>query len=195
MLKIRACDVARNSAALFSFIVHSFFQGRDQMIRPCTERDFEDICGIINEAAQKYKGIIPPDRWKVPYMPPEELRHEIDQGVHFWGFEEGGQLVGVMGIQHVKDVTLIRHAYVRSDRQNQGIGQKLLAVLRRQTHRPLLIGTWADADWAIRFYQKHGFKSVSRAEKDRLLKTYWSVPDRQIETSVVLADAQWFDRP
>jgi N-acetylglutamate synthase-like GNAT family acetyltransferase len=165
------------------------------MIRPCTERDFEDICEIINEAAQKYKGIIPPDRWKVPYMPPEELRHEIDQGVHFWGVEEGGQLVGVMGIQHVKDVTLIRHAYVRSDRQNQGIGQKLLAVLRRRTHRPLLIGTWADADWAVRFYQKHGFKSVSRAEKDRLLKKYWSVPDRQIETSVVLADAQWFDRP
>jgi len=164
------------------------------MIRPCTERDFEDIFAIINAAAQKYQGIIPPDCWKVPYMPAEELRHEIGQGVNFWGFEDSGKLVGVMGIQHVKDVTLIRHAYVRSDRQNQGIGQKLLAVLRSQAHRPLLIGTWADADWAIRFYEKQGFKRVSRVEKDRLLKKYWSVPGRQIETSVVLADAQWFDQ-
>lgn len=163
------------------------------MIRSCTDRDFEDIYAIINDAARKYEGIIPADRWKVPYMSAEELRHEIDEGVVFWGVEEGGNLVGVMGIQHVKDVTLIRHAYVRSDRQSRGIGQKLLAVLRSQTHRPLLIGTWADADWAIRFYEKHGFKRVSRAEKDRLLKKYWSVPDRQIETSVVLADSQWFN--
>jgi N-acetylglutamate synthase-like GNAT family acetyltransferase len=163
------------------------------MIRQCTDGDFEVIHAIINDAARKYKGIIPADRWKVPYMSAAELRHEIDEGVVFWGFEEDGKLVGVMGIQNVKDVTLIRHAYVRSDRQNQGIGQKLLAVLRRRTQRPLLIGTWADADWAIRFYEKHGFKRVSRAEKDRLLKKYWSVPDRQIETSVVLADSQWFN--
>ena len=164
------------------------------MIRPCTDRDFEVICAIINDAAQKYQGIIPQDCWKVPYMPAEELRNEIDQGVNFWGFEESGKLVGVMGIQHVKDVTLIRHAYVCSDRQNRGIGQKLLAELRRHTHRPLLIGTWADADWAIRFYEKHGFKRVSRVEKDRLLKKYWSVPDRQIESSVVLADLRYFGK-
>jgi GNAT superfamily N-acetyltransferase len=163
------------------------------MIRQCTDLDFEVIYTIINDAARKYQGIIPADRWKVPYMSAGELRHEIDEGVVFWGFEEGGKLVGVMGIQHVKDVTLIRHAYVRSDRQNQGIGQKLLSVLRRRTQRPLLIGTWADADWAIRFYEKHGFKRVSREEKDRLLKKYWSVPDRQIEASVVLADSQWFN--
>lgn len=163
------------------------------MIRQCSDRDFEVIYAIINDAARKYQGIIPADRWKVPYMSAEELRQEIDDGVVFWGFEEGGRLVGVMGIQHVKDVTLIRHAYVRSDRQNQGIGQKLLSVLRRRTQRPLLIGTWADADWAIRFYERHGFKRVSTEEKDRLLKKYWSVPDRQIETSVVLADSQWFN--
>lgn len=164
------------------------------MIRPCTDRDFEVICAIINDAAQKYQGIIPQDCWKVPYMPAEELRNEIDQGVNFWGFEESGKLVGVMGIQHVKDVTLIRHAYVCSDRQNRGIGQKLLAELRRHTHRPLLIGTWADADWAIRFYEKHGFKRVSHVEKDRLLKKYWSVSDRQIESSVVLADLRYFGK-
>jgi GNAT superfamily N-acetyltransferase len=163
------------------------------MIRPCHARDFEAIYAVINDAAQKYEGIIPPDRWKTPYMSADELRHEIDDGVIFWGFEEGGHLVGVMGIQHVKDVTLIRHAYVRSDRQNLGIGQKLLSVLRCRTHLPLLIGTWADADWAIRFYEKHGFKRVSLEEKDRLLKKYWSVPDRQIEASVVLADSHWFD--
>jgi GNAT superfamily N-acetyltransferase len=163
------------------------------MIRPCHDRDFEAIHAVINDAAKKYEGIIPPDRWKTPYMSADELRHEIDDGVIFWGFEEGGHLVGVMGIQHVKDVTLIRHAYVRSDRQNLGIGQKLLSVLRCRTHLPLLIGTWADADWAIRFYEKHGFKRVSLEEKDRLLKKYWSVPDRQIEASVVLADSHWFD--
>lgn len=163
------------------------------MIRPCHDRDFEAIYAVINDAAKKYEGIIPPDRWKTPYMSADELRHEIDDGVVFWGFEEGGHLLGVMGIQHVKDVTLIRHAYVRSDRQNLGIGQKLLSVLRSRTHLPLLIGTWADADWAIRFYEKHGFKRVSLEEKDRLLKKYWSVPDRQIEASVVLADSHWFD--
>ena len=163
------------------------------MIRPCHDRDFEAIYAVINDAAKKYEGIIPPDRWKTPYMSADELRHEIDDGVIFWGFEEGGHLVGVMGIQHVKDVTLIRHAYVRSDRQNLGIRQKLLSVLRCRTHLPLLIGTWADADWAIRFYEKHGFKRVSLEEKDRLLKKYWSVPDRQIKASVVLADSHWFD--
>lgn len=126
-------------------------------------------------------------------MSKEELRHEIDGGVIFWGYEEDGEMIGVMGIQEVQDVTLIRHAYVRTTRRNQGIGGKLLAFLREQTTRPILLGTWADAIWAIRFYEKYGFRLVSREEKDRLLNKYWSIPERQIETSVVLADQKWFD--
>jgi GNAT superfamily N-acetyltransferase len=120
-----------------------------------------------------------------------ELQEEIDVGVTFWGYEQAGELLGVMGLQPVRDVTLIRHAYVRPANQRQGIGGKLLAALIRQTARPLLVGTWADAAWAIRFYQKHGFRLVSPAEKDRLLRTYWSIPERQVETSVVLANSKW----
>jgi GNAT superfamily N-acetyltransferase len=163
------------------------------MIRPYRETDFETVGEIINEAAQVYRGIIPADRWKEPYMSREELRHEIEAGVAFWGYEEGGRMVGVMGIQPVQDVTLIRHAYVRPTRQGQGIGTALLSALRRQTGRPILIGTWAAAVWAIRFYEHHGFRLVSPAEKNRLLHQYWSIPERQVETSVVLADARWFD--
>jgi len=163
------------------------------MIRRCTDSDFEKICEIINDAAQAYKGIIPPDRWKDPYMPKDELRHEIDDGVVFWGYEEGSDLVGVMGIQDVRDVTLIRHAYVRTAKRNQGIGGRLINVLRTKTEKPLLMGTWADAVWAVRFYEKHGFMLVTPKEKDRLLRTYWSIPDRQIKTSVVLADRRWFE--
>jgi N-acetylglutamate synthase-like GNAT family acetyltransferase len=151
------------------------------------------IYEIINDAAQAYREVIPVDRWKEPYMSKDELRREIDEGVIFWGYEEDGELVGVTGIQHVQDVTLIRHAYVRTAKRNQGIGGKLLAHLRKQTTRPILIGTWADAVWAIRFYEKHGFRLVSSEEKERLLRKYWSVPERQIETSVVLADQKWFD--
>ena len=158
------------------------------MIRQCNHNDFEGIYTIINDAAEAYKDVIPEDRWNVPYMTKDELQHEIDDGVVFWGYEEGGVLVGVMGIQDVKDVTLIRHSYVRTARQGEGIGGKLLSELREKTGRPLLIGTWANAVWAIRFYEKHGFRLVSPEEKDRLLKTYWSIPERQIETSVVLAD-------
>lgn len=158
------------------------------MIRKCIDSDFEVIYEIINDAAQAYKDVIPMDRWNEPYMSKEELRHEIDAGVVFWGYEEDDGLIGVMGIQHVQDVTLIRHAYVRTAKRNQGIGGKLLSALRGQTTRPILIGTWADATWAIRFYEKHGFRLVSPAEKRRLLKKYWSIPGRQIETSVVLAD-------
>ena len=158
------------------------------MIRECDDSDFEVIYEIINEAAQAYKGIIPEDRWKEPYMPKEELREEIDAGVDFWGYEEHGELLGLMGTQDVLDVTLIRHSYVRTARQSQGIGGKLLSHLRTMTSRPILIGTWADATWAIRFYEKHGFMLVSPEEKSRLLKKYWSIPDRQIETSVVLAE-------
>jgi len=163
------------------------------MIRKCDDSDFDTIYEIINEAAEVYKGIIPADRWKEPYMPRDELRHEIDADVQFWGYEEDGELLGVMGIQDVIDVTLIRHAYVRTAEQNKGIGGKLLLHLRTLTSRPILLGTWADATWAIRFYEKHGFRLVTPEEKDHLLKKYWSIPDRQIETSVVLVEENWSD--
>ena len=158
------------------------------MIRQCSDDDFEMIYEIINDAALAYKGIIPKDRWKEPYMSREELRHEIDEGVVFWVYEEDGKLKGVMGIQDVQDVTLIRHAYVRTAERNKGIGSKLMSHLRQMTARPILIGTWADAVWAIWFYEKHGFRLVSTEEKNRLLKKYWRIPERQVETSVVLAE-------
>jgi len=165
----------------------------EPVIRPCREREFETIFAIINDAAHAYRGIIPADRWKEPYMPREELRHEMDDGVIFWGYEEDGEILGIMGIQDVRDVTLMRHAYVRTARRNQGIGGKLLSVLRGKTTRPVLVGTWAAAVWAVRFYEKHDFRLVSTEEKNRLLKKYWSIPERQVETSVVLADRRWLD--
>ena len=161
------------------------------MIRPCNTNDFDIIYSIVNDAAEAYRGVIPADRWKVPYMPREELQHEVDRGVVFWGWEEAGELVGVMGIQDVEDVTLIRHAYVRTGRRSEGIGGKLLAHLHARCERPVLVGTWAAAIWAVRFYEKHGFHVVSRDQKERLLRRYWKVPDRQVETSVVLADEKW----
>jgi N-acetylglutamate synthase-like GNAT family acetyltransferase len=163
------------------------------MIRRCSNTDFEIIYAIINDAAQIYEGVLPKDRWKIPYMSATELQHEINAGVEFWGYETDGWLMGVMGIQPIQDVTLIRHAYVRPAAQNQGIGTRLLAELCRQIDRPILIGTWEAAVWAIRFYQKHGFKRVSPQEKNRLLEKYWSIPARQVETSVVLADQRWFN--
>lgn len=162
------------------------------VIRPCEARDFDLIWAVINDGAHAYRGVIPADRLADPYMSAEELRHQIRDGVEFWGYEEiDGTLAGVMGIQHVQDVTLIRHAYVQSGQQKRGIGGLLLAQLREMTDRPVLIGTWADAAWAIRFYQKHGFQLVSPEEKNLLLARYWAVPERQIETSVVLADLKW----
>ena len=163
------------------------------MIRRCDDRDLEVMQAIINDGAQAYKGIIPADRWTEPYMSSTELQHEIEDGVVFWGFEEAGMLAGVMGVQQVQDVTLIRHAYVRTGGQRQGIGGHLLSRLRELVKEPVLIGTWADAAWAIRFYEKHGFRLVSQREKDRLLNKYWTVPERQIETSVVLADPKWWE--
>jgi N-acetylglutamate synthase-like GNAT family acetyltransferase len=163
------------------------------MIRKCENTDIETIYSIVNDAAEAYNRVIPQDRWKMPYMSKDELQHEIDQGVEFWGCKEDGELIGVMGIQDVQDVTLIRHSYVRTAKQNQGVGGKLLSELRKKTTRPTLVGTWADAVWAIRFYEKHGFRLVTPKEKDRLLKKYWSIPERQIETSVVLADQRWLD--
>jgi N-acetylglutamate synthase-like GNAT family acetyltransferase len=165
----------------------------DHAIRPCEERDIEIIYEIINDAAQAYRGFIPTDRWKEPYMSKDELRHEIDEGVTFWGYIEKGELLGVMGMQDVEDVTLMRHAYVRTDMRRQGIGGRLLSLLRKKTRRPILIGTWAAAVWAVRFYEAHGFYLVSPEEKDRLLKRYWSIPERQIETSVVLVERRSFD--
>ena len=158
------------------------------MIRPCVDSDFETIYSIINDAAEAYRDAIPADRWKEPYMSRDELRHEMAQRVMFSGYESDGQLIGVMGIQDVQDVTLIRHAYVRTTNRRQGIGAQLLAHLRETTDRPILIGTWADAVWAIRFYEKSGFRRVSVEEKNRLLRKYWSIPQRQVETSVVLAE-------
>ncbi|MCI0844684.1 MAG: GNAT family N-acetyltransferase [Chloroflexi bacterium] len=162
------------------------------MIRECGDADFEAIYEIINDAAQAYRGIIPPDRWHEPYMPREELREEISAGVAFLGYEQDGELAGVMGIQDIQDVTLIRHAYVRTALQGRGIGGVLLARIMDEATRPVLIGTWADAVWAVRFYERHGFKVVPPQQKELLLRKYWNVPDRQIETSVVLADQAWF---
>jgi N-acetylglutamate synthase-like GNAT family acetyltransferase len=161
------------------------------MIRRCTDQDFERIHTIINDGASAYKGIIPEDRWTEPYMSAKQLQHEIDEGVVFWGYEDSGSLSGVMAIQHVRDITLIRHAYVLTTSQKKGIGAHLLSHLRELATGPVLIGTWADATWAIRFYEKHGFQIVDAREKERLLRKYWSIPDRQIETSIVLADAAW----
>jgi N-acetylglutamate synthase-like GNAT family acetyltransferase len=163
------------------------------MIRKCEERDFEQIWEIINDAAQVYRGIIPSDRYSEPYMSRQELRRQMEEAVIFWGYEEDGMLLAVMGMQRVKDVTLVRHAYVRGGQQKRGIGGALLGHLRAMTNDPVLIGTWHAAFWAIRFYEQHGFVQVTPQEKDRLLRTYWNVPERQIETSVVLAD--WKRQP
>jgi len=164
------------------------------LIRRCDDSDFQQIWTIINDGAQAYRGIIPADRWAEPYMSQEKLQHEIDAGVVFWGFAEDGAIAGVMGIQDVQDVTLIRHAYVRTSSQKRGIGRQLLSHLRELTDRPVLIGTWADAVWAINFYKHHGFELVNIEEKNRLLRKYWIIPERQIETSVVLADQRWRER-
>ena len=156
-------------------------------VRSLLASDFNAILKVINDAAQVYKGVIPGDRWKEPYMSAEELKGEIEAGVRFFGWAEGGHLLGVAGMQALEDTTLIRHAYVLPKYQGKGIGTKLLEYLIGLVETPeILIGTWADAAWAIRFYEKHGFKLVSSREKDRLLRTYWNIPKRQIETSVVL---------
>jgi GNAT superfamily N-acetyltransferase len=157
-------------------------------VRPCRDDERDAIVAMVNAAAEAYRGVIPADRWHEPYMPREELDAEMAAGVGFWGYEEGGRLLGVMGIQGVRDVDLIRHAYVLPAHQRQGIGTVLLMHLRRLSARRMLIGTWAAADWAVRFYQRHGFELVEPEGKTALLRTYWTVPDRQIATSVVLAN-------
>jgi len=161
------------------------------MIRKGTDEDFEEIFAIINDAAIAYKGVIPPDRWHEPYMTKEELQAQIEEGVRFSCYVDNNELIGVMGIQDKADVELIRHAYVRTKRRNKGIGTLLLQELIKDAKKPILIGTWKAANWAIRFYEKHGFRLVEEEEKNRLLKKYWAIPDRQVETSVVLVDRKY----
>ncbi len=157
------------------------------MITKLAEGDFDAIFRVINDAAVAYKNAIPPDCWKEPYMPTEELRFEIDDGVQFYGIKENGTLVAVMGIQPVKDVTLIRHAYVLTSQQRKGYGEKLFKYLIGLAQTPLvLVGTWKAAYWAVNFYVKQGFKAVSEEEKNKLLHTYWNISERQVETSTVL---------
>jgi len=157
------------------------------MISELSGSDFTRILEIVNDAAEAYKGVIPDDRWHDPYMSEDELREEIDSGVRFYGWIENGSLMGVMGIQTVKDATLIRHAYVLTRHQRRGIGSKLLEhLIGLEETSKLLVGTWKDAVWAISFYEKHAFRLMSFEEKDRLLREYWDIPERQIETSVVL---------
>ena len=166
-----------------------------EVIRPCTDQDLEVMFEVINDAARAYKGVIPNDRFRAPdYMQREELSREVEHGVRFWGFEQDSQLVGVMGLQDVDDVTLIRHAYVRTTHRRRGIGGRLLSDLRSRATRPLLVGTWAAAEWAIEFYRRHGFEMVSPDQMPVLLRRYWSIPERQIETSVVLAEKTWLSR-
>jgi GNAT superfamily N-acetyltransferase len=161
-------------------------------ISRCVSTDTPAIYSIINDAAQAYKGIIPADRFHEPYMPMSELDAQISDGIDFWGYRENNILIGVMGVQDKGEVSLIRHAYVRTSDRNKGIGKKLLNHLISSTSKPVLIGTWADAVWAIAFYEKNGFKTVSHAEKEILLRKYWKIPERQVETSVVLADERFW---
>jgi GNAT superfamily N-acetyltransferase len=157
-------------------------------IRPCCDHDRDAIFAVVNAAAVAYRGVIPADRWQEPYMPLHELDAEMAAGVAFWGYELDGALVGVMGIQPVRDVDLIRHAYVLPAHQGRGVGGALLRHHARSAERPMLVGTWAAAEWAIRFYRRHGFELVSPEQKTTLLQDYWTIPARQIETSVVLAN-------
>ena len=163
------------------------------LIRQSVEADFAGILGIINDAAVAYRGVIPADRWHEPYMSASDLETQIAEGVVFWIAEQEGRLAGVMGIQDKGDVALVRHAYVASTTQRSGVGTKLLRHVESLADKPILIGTWAAASWAIEFYRRNGFTMVRDDDKDRLLRQYWSIPARQIETSVVLADRRWTD--
>ncbi len=164
------------------------------LIRKAAETDRDAMFAIINAAAQAYRGVIPADRWHEPYMPKDELLSEIRAGVVFWVADDEGQLAGVMGIQDKGEVALVRHAYIAPTVQRKGVGTKLLRHVQGLTDKPMLIGTWAAAVWAIDFYRRNGFSVVSHGEKERLLRTYWSIPARQVETSVVLADRRWTEQ-
>lgn len=164
------------------------------IISPATEAEFEIINEVINDAAIAYKGVIPDDVWHEPYMPKEELRHEMKDGVRFYCYHDNSVIEGVMGIQDKGDVNLIRHAYVKTNRRGKGVGGALLEYLMEESGKPVLVGTWKAAVWAIRFYEKHGFVVVPEERKTALLRKYWNVPERQIETSVVLADGAFMRR-
>ena len=164
------------------------------MIRQCGDADLDVVVEIINDGAQAYKGIIPADCWHEPYMPRAELEREVAAGIEFWGHEEDGSLLGVMGIQDRGAVALIRHAYVRTSARRGGIGAALLRFLEARSDKPILIGTWEAATWAIAFYEKHGYRRVPPEDKTRLLRRFWNVPERQIEASVVIADDRWSAR-
>ena len=163
------------------------------MIRPCRDDEFAAILEIVNDGAEAYRGVIPADCWHEPYMSAAELRREIAASVRFQGFaaDEAAPLLGIMGLQEVGDVVLVRHAYVRTESQRQGVGSELLEHIQNLASQPLLVGTWAAAVWAVKFYERYGFRLTDEAEKTRLLKTYWSISERQIETTVVLADTRW----
>jgi GNAT superfamily N-acetyltransferase len=163
------------------------------VIKQVAPDQLQQLYEIINDGARVYQGVIAADCWHEPYMSLEELQGELAAGVEFWGWEENGRLLGVMGRQDRSTVYLIRHAYVLRACQQQGIGSKLLAFLQTDLEKPILVGTWAAAWWAVRFYQKHGFKLVTPKEKDRLLRTYWTITDRQVASSVVLGDERWFN--
>jgi N-acetylglutamate synthase-like GNAT family acetyltransferase len=164
------------------------------MIRKSVEADLAMMLAIINDAAQAYRGVIPADRWHEPYMPKDELLSEIRAGIVFWVAEDEGRLAGVMGMQDKGEVALVRHAYIAPSVQRTGVGTKLLRHVQGLTEKPILIGTWAAASWAIDFYRRNGFAVVGEREKDRLLRRYWSIPARQVETSVVLADRRWTEQ-
>ena len=163
------------------------------LIRKSVESDLAAILAIVNDAAQAYREVIPVDRWRDPYMSTDELERDISGGVVFWVAEQEGRLLGVMGIQDKGDVALVRHAYVAPTIQRNGVGTRLLRHLEGLADKPILIGTWASASWAIEFYRRNRFTVVPNSDKDRLLRTYWSIPARQIETSVVLADGRWME--
>jgi N-acetylglutamate synthase-like GNAT family acetyltransferase len=164
------------------------------IIRKAVDADFAAILAIINDAARAYHGVIPADRWHEPYMPAEELAGQMAEGVVFWVAEQDGRLAGLMGMQDKGDVALVRHAYVSPTAQRAGVGTRLLRHVEGMVDKPILIGTWAAASWAIEFYRRNGFTVVPSDDKDRLLRTYWSIPSRQVETSVVLADRRWMER-
>jgi GNAT superfamily N-acetyltransferase len=164
------------------------------VIRASRADDLETIYAIVNDAAEAYRGVIPADRWHEPYMPRDELAREIAAGVRFWVAEDGGRATGVMGIQDKGEVDLVRHAYVSTALQRKGVGAALLKHVQGLTTKPMLIGTWKDATWAIAFYQRNGFTLLSDGAKETLLRRFWSIPARQVETSVVLADRRWMER-